>query len=265
MFNIFTALDELGEKIKAPIEQGIQAQYRNTNLQKLIAGIIAIRTKYLIRAFESMITHNINLATAKGDGLDLWGQLIGFRRYVLIDEVSGLHYDLTDDEFRSMLYCVFQKQFIKGDIVSANTLVNSVLGSFADVAVKDTTDMSYQIYVFNKRLPAWLLHCLENRDVLPRPACVGVGIEQEAWSYFGFAPDDSDKDTNPEAYKARKEWFDLNIGNFESTIFKDIATYDGWQVRQDWFKAHIGNFDNSIWDKYGEDNLMFGFAPERDY
>lgn len=265
MLDIDSALKTLGEGLRANIEKGIQSQYRGTNIEKLVLGILEIRSKYLIKAFESLIKDNISLATAKGDGLDLWGQLIGFRRYVLIDEISGLFYNLSDDEFRSMLMCVFQKQFINADINSVNEFVNSVLGKFADIAVKDTTDMSYQIYVFSARLPSWLLYCLQNRDVLPRPACVGVGIEQETWSWFGFAPDDYDKESNPTAYQTRKDYFDRYFGNFDNSIFRDIATYDEWQVRQDWFKAHIGNFDNSIWDKYGDDNLMFGFAPERDF
>ena len=246
------------------IAERVQAQYRGTNIQALIKGIIEIKKKYILKALQSMVLHNFSLNTAKGDGLDLWGFLLGFHRYVLIDEVSGLYYNLKDDEFRTILMCLYQKQFINANIASINDFANSVLGSFAEVSVQDTTDMSYQIFTFNKRLPEWLKFCLENKDILPRPACVGLKVSETTYSWFGFAPDDSDKETNPEAYNARVEWFKQNVGNFNTSIFKDITSWEDYQKRIAWFKENIGNFDNSIFEKVGEGEFVFGFAPERE-
>ena len=242
----------------------IQAQYRDTNLSNLIKGIIDIQKKYVLNAFKSLVLYNLSLNSAKGDGLDLWGLLLGFHRYVLIDEISGLYYNLSDSEYRTILMCIYQKSFINANIDSVNTFANSILSSFAEVTVQDTTDMSYQIFTFNKRLPEWLKFCLENKDVLPRPACVGLKISETTYSWFGFAPDDSYKETNPDAYNARVEWFKTNIGNFDTAIFRDITSYEDYQKRLKWFKEHIGNFDNSIFENIDSGELIFGFAPERE-
>lgn len=264
MFNLYESLNELAAKVKAPITKGIQSQYRNTNIQKLIEGIIAIRSKYIINAYESMLMHNFNLTSAKGDGLDLWGQILNFYRYMRMDSLGGIDVTLEDDQFRRLLFLLFQKQFIKGDIQSANDFVDSILGGFADVTIKDSHDMSYMFYIFNERIPNWLYYCLKEKDILPRPACVGVSVEHEVWAWFGFAPDDSDKETNPEKYQTRVAWFENKMGNFDGSVWRDYSTIDEWKERQEWFARYMGNFDNSIFDKSGVDSLAFGFAPERE-
>ena len=86
MNNIENALKAQGEGFDKIIAQ-IQAQYRGTNIEKLLQGIIDIQKKYILGAMQSLVLHNFSLNTAKGDGLDLWGFLLGFHRYVLIDEV----------------------------------------------------------------------------------------------------------------------------------------------------------------------------------
>ena len=263
MSKIDEALTQEAQRFDS-VAQQIQAQYKGTNLEMLIKGIIDIQKKYIFKAFQSLILDNLSLNTAKGDGLDLWGFLLGFHRYVLIDEVSGLYYNLKDDEFRTILMCLYQKSFINANIESINTFANSVLGSFAEVSVQDTTDMSYQIFTFNKRLPEWLKFCLENKDILPRPACVGLKISETTYSWFMFHPSDHDKDTDPEAYNARVAWFNENVGNFDNSIFRDITSWEDYQKRLAWFKEHIGNFDNSIFENIDSGELIFGFKPERE-
>lgn len=258
-------------EVKAKQEQSydsivsqVQAQYRDSNIKTLLQGIADIKKKYILKALQSMILDNFSLNTAKGDGLDLWGFLLGLNRYILIDEVSGLAYKMQDDEFRTILMCLYQKSFINANIESVNDFANSVLGDFAEVAVADSTDMKYQIFTFNKRLPNWLTFCLQNKDILPRPACVGVKVQESVYNWFGFAPDDYDALTAPETYNARVEWFKNHIGNFDNSIFKDITSYEDYLKRVEWFKANIGNFDNSIFEKIDSGEFVFGFAPERE-
>lgn len=54
----------------------IQSQYRDTNIHKLIQGIADIKKKYLGKGLESLRNDNLNITTAKEDGLDIWGNLI---------------------------------------------------------------------------------------------------------------------------------------------------------------------------------------------
>ena len=60
----------------------IQAQYKGSNVAKLIEGIIEIKKKGVLRAYQSLIDDCLNLSTAKGDALDLWGYILGINRYV---------------------------------------------------------------------------------------------------------------------------------------------------------------------------------------
>ena len=60
-------------KALSEIKEQIQAQYRNTNIQELISGIIEIKRKYIYMAIQSLLNDNLSISTAKGVGLDLWG------------------------------------------------------------------------------------------------------------------------------------------------------------------------------------------------
>ena len=60
----------------------IQAQYRGSNVAELIKGIIEIKKKGVLRAYKSLIDDCLNLSTAKGDALDLWGYILGINRFV---------------------------------------------------------------------------------------------------------------------------------------------------------------------------------------
>ena len=241
----------------------IQAQYRDSNIKTLLQGIVDIKKKYILKALQSMILDNFSLNTAKGDGLDLWGFLLGFHRYVLIDEVSKLHYILGDDEFRTILMCIYQKSFINANIEAVQNFANSVFADISAVYVKDEQSMHYNL-VFEKNLPNWLSFCLANRDILPRPAGVGIGTKIAAYLFFGFAPDDSDQTSAPETYAARLAWFKENVGNFDNAIFRDITSYEDYKKRLAWFKQNYGNFDNSIFEKIDSGEFVFGFAPSRE-
>ena len=60
----------------------IQDQYRNTNIETLINGIIEIREKHRVKALQALRDDVMNLQTAKGDALDLWGRLLKFSRFI---------------------------------------------------------------------------------------------------------------------------------------------------------------------------------------
>ena len=205
---------EKGDLLKSQIIEGIQAQYRNTNLEKLIYGIIELRTKNIIRAYESLIRDNISLSTAKGDGLDLWGVILGLSRHILLEDNSI--YELTDDEMRTLLITLYQKQYINLNINSVNSFAKEVFANYGNVKIGDTNDMSYIIYEFTETLPDWLRFLLLNKDILPRPAGVGIKIQDSKTAYrvFGFQASAHDKTSNPARYEARVAWFNENIGGF---------------------------------------------------
>ena len=218
-------MNAIYEKAMGEFERGFLAQYRGTNIQKLFLELAKIKYKYTIKPLESLLKDNCNLSTANGTGLDLWGLILGFSRYVFIDLVNEepSYYTLTDKQFKQMLMIIQQKQFQNGSLRNVNKFVYDILGEYAELKVLDSQNMEYIIYQFQGILPTWLKWTLASTDILPRPAGVGVKVIEEVVSsdshFIGFAPDESDKATNPTAYDERVAWFEKNIGNFNNTQF----------------------------------------------
>lgn len=219
---------ETEAKINDFLKSGIQAQYRDSNVNALIQKINEIHNKYCQRALKSLILDNISLSTAKGTGLDLWGVILSLSRYVLIEIKSEVatYYLIEDDDYRNLLMVLYQKQFINTDLPSINHFTQQILGKYGDIRVKDTYDMTYIIYEFNSEIPNWLKWSLNEKDILPRPAGVGVKINDASSNIrvFGFAPSEHDKESAPAAYEARKAYFESNVGAFNETIFSSMES-----------------------------------------
>lgn len=216
----------------------VQAQYRDGNIKELIQGIANIKKKYIENALLSLKNDNLSITTAKQDGLDLWGQLLHFYRYIPTDPSTddGIQYfnfnnknfrrlqflnpnkpnygRLTDEAFRRILVLLYQGMFIVNTIPNLNKFVNQFFDGFDKIVVRDTLDMSFVVYVFegSNPMPIWLKWILSNYDILPRPAGVGSAyIETSGYKRFGFAPEGT-----------TDEWYFKHIGAFEKTNFGEI-------------------------------------------
>ena len=216
----------------------IQAQYRDGNIKELIQGIVDIRNKFLENAFLSLKNDNLDITTAKQDGLDMCGNLLGFYRYIPTDtsDDDGIQYfnfnnknfrrlqflnpnqpnysRLSDDIFRRFLVLIYQNMFVRNTIPNVREFINQFFDEFDKIAIIDNHNMSIK-YVFlgNTTMPIWLKWILNNYDILPRPA--GVDLEwfdATGFKKFGFAPDDT-----------TDEWYFKNIGNFDNSNFIPIG------------------------------------------
>lgn len=215
----------------------IQAQYRDTNVHQLIQGIADIKKKYLGKGLESLRNDNLNITTAKEDGLDMWGNLINFYRYIPSESNEGdinyfnfndknfnrLQFEnpnnpsygrLADYVFRRFLVLIYQAMYQVNTIPNMNVFINEFFPDFEKIEVRDTFDMSFQVYVFfnDGAFPAWLKWVLSQYDILPRPAGVGSSyIDRAPLRRFGFAPEGT---TDPYYFK--------NIGAFNRSNFADL-------------------------------------------
>lgn len=215
----------------------VQAQYRDTNIKVLIEGIADIKKRYLGKGLESLQNDNLSIATAKEDGLNMWGFLLHFSRYIPTDPSSNdINYfnfnnknfrrlqfvnpnnpsygTLTDDIFRKMLLLIYQQMFVVNTIPNINNFINDFFDGFDKIEVRDTLDMSYQVYVFynDGNFPVWLKWILDNYDILPRPAGVGAKyIDRQRLRRFGFAPEGT-----------TDQWYFTNIGNFYNSNFAPL-------------------------------------------
>lgn len=225
-------INEFKEKIYKEYDkilEEIQAQYINTNIKELLKGIIEIKKKYFLNAYFSLIKHNLSLSTAKGDSLDLWGVLLGTNRYIPGEPV-GKDYNyfsfndktffqlifnnpnkpeysaLNDESFREMLLFLLQKFYIKPSIKDVNKFLDNFFQKYGGINIRDSKNMDFVVYYFNKNIPSWLDWFLKNGDILPRPAGVGSNFDIVDWGYFGF-------ETEDEEYNI-KNVRNFNNGNF---------------------------------------------------
>ncbi len=178
----------------------IQAQYRGSNVAELIKGIIEIKKKGVLRAYQSLIDDCLNLSTAKGDALDLWGYILGVNRYVARDatEADGkynwwsfndknfkeliflqvrdhLYHRLDDDAFRNLLLLFLQRQYIFPSLADAQNLIDDYLSDkYGEISIFDTQKMGMEVEFSYKDYPVWMRWYILLKDIIPRPAGVKV-------------------------------------------------------------------------------------------
>lgn len=284
----------LNKELLEEVISDIQAQYRDTNIEELIKGIINIQIKYIFNAYKSLVNDNLSLKTAKEGGLDLWGQLLHISRYLPSDDTTAKGYTyfnfnrknfnsgllfynknnpdyiaLADEYYRQVLLIMLQNMNVFPSIPQVNVFALDAFSNYGQVYVKDSTDMSYQVYVFNTQLPDWLKFMFSNYDILPRPAGVGVKVEERILRRFGFG---ADKPYKPQEYK----FWNFNDKNFNAIYYdennnygdnyrsnesfgKDI-TQEVYNRRQNILKNIVSGFYNSTFYAIDKEIIM----PEND-
>ena len=190
----------------------IQAQYKGSNVAKLIEGIIEIKKKGVLRAYKSLIDDCLNLSTAKGDALDLWGYILGINRYVPRDATKAdgdynwwcfnqenfkeliflqvrdhLYHRLEDDDFRNLLLLFLQRQYIFASPPEAQSLIDDYIGDkYGELNIWDTQKMSMQAEFSFNDYPEWMRWYILLKDIIPRPAGVKVDIIDLEGDRYGF-------------------------------------------------------------------------------
>ena len=191
----------------------IQNQYDGTNIAELLNGIVDIRTRYIAQAIHQF-KRAIDLRTASGDVLEMWGRLLNFSRYIpTTQENANLFYNfnfynknfvkikfqdksdiaysaLSDDAYRLVLQLLWSSKNIQANIYEVSQLASEIFD--VEVIVGDSMNMSYVTYYFRDEIPQWLSYILENYDILPSPACVGSKYVSAVFKLFGFKTNDND-------------------------------------------------------------------------
>lgn len=215
----------------------VQAQYRDGNIKELIQGISDIKKKFIQNAILSLSNDNLSITSAKGDGLDMWGNLLKFYRHIPDDTGSSgdVNYfnfgdknfvnlqflnpnapnysTLPDNLYRRFLVLIYQQMFIINTIPNVNEFINSFFSEYDNIVVRDTRDMSFIVYIFGgtNPMPTWLKWVLTNYDILPRPAGVGATFQEYTKGLrFGFIPEGN-----------TDEWYWDNVGGFNGANFAE--------------------------------------------
>lgn len=181
----------------------IQAQYKGSNVTKLIEGIIEIKKKGVLRAYKSLIDDCLNLSTARGDALDLWGYILGINRFVPRDSNQDakenfkqwnfnksnfkhliflqvrdqLYHRLADDDFRNLLLLFLQRQYIFASPREAQSLIDDYISKkYGELNILDTQKMSMQAEFSFNDYPEWMRWYILLKDIIPRPAGVKIDM-----------------------------------------------------------------------------------------
>lgn len=190
-------------------------QYKNTTTERLADGLCGVVDSALINPVGEFQQSLFDIKTANTTGLDMWGRLLGFPRYVDNGELGVLALD--DDQYRIVLQIVYMNLTIQPTIPNINyTLQNIFSGLDTEAYVVDEMDMSLITYVFRTRVPAWLLNIFDKYEILPRPMGVGYLVREDVVLYFGFDGQDRGGDDNKVSNFARSIWRDESEGDTES-------------------------------------------------
>ena len=76
----------------------------------------------------------------------------------------------------------------RGTIPETNQFMDYLFRNEGTVFVQDLYDMTYAVYIFDFAPTSQTLFVLQQYDLLPRPAGVGVQLQIVTRSAFGFAP-----------------------------------------------------------------------------
>ena len=190
----------------------IQNQYVGTNIAELLNGIVEIRTRYIAQAIY-LFKRAIDLRTATGDVLEMWGRLLNFSRYIpttqenahlfnnfdfynksfiklKFQDKSDIAYSaLSDEAYKLVLQLLWSSRNIQANIYEISQLATEIFE--VEVIVGDSMNMSYVTYYFRDEIPQWLSYILENYQILPRPACVGSRYISAIYKLFGFKTNDN--------------------------------------------------------------------------
>lgn len=206
----FANLDFINELI-------VYDQYNNTNLKKLIEGRAKIKNDLTRAAFLSIIDNVFYLESAVGDALDAWGKILGFSRYVQLDdpletltnkdpnftefvEVSKVLKQgrLEDDAYRTILLLLSQTQNVSPAITVISPMLSEVLKT--RVTISDGLDMKFITYYFRDEMPSWLECVINTYDVLPRPAGMSTKYISAIYRLLHFVTNDAAWNENIAAF-----------------------------------------------------------------
>ena len=148
-----------------------------------------------------------NLKTATQFGCDVWALILGVPLQSIAPEESKInwgfgHYRknfthgnftalgsniaLSLEQRRIVLQIAYYKTFLRCTVPEINQMLADVLGNYGGAYILDGNDMSYTVYVLNFQPTDELLYVLQNFDILPRPAGVGLKVIVSTRPVYGF-------------------------------------------------------------------------------
>lgn len=162
--------------------------------------------------WESWVRDVFDLRTANDFGCAVWAIILGVPLALIVPPNAGPQWGfgpstnhrqnfnhgnfgissagvgLSLEQKRILLQLRYFKLVSRCTVPEMNRRLKELLGQYGSVYVLDANDMSYTTYVFGFQPNSALQFVLENFDVLPRPAAVGIRFIVSTRPSFGFGP-----------------------------------------------------------------------------
>lgn len=189
------------------VSKTVMSQYANSPriLSMIDALGDALDLSQLNRDFYDMV---VNLRTAEGYGLDIWGRIVGVSREVNITDPEGKYFGfsdgfypfnehpfssggqnadtwaLTDHAYRDLIFLKAISNIVYATAPNINALLRYAFRGSSYFLLHNNMTASY---VFEFFLSPFERHIVYNTDILPRPCGVEINyIEQDPSQTFGF-------------------------------------------------------------------------------
>lgn len=164
----------------------LQKQYGYTNVSDLMIKRATVWDNYLGDVSERFITEILDYNTCIPEALDfIWGRMLKVTR--TFAGADGENFTLTDDQFLEIIKIRAFGTIWDGSVYKMNRFLQDLFKNRGTAYVQDSLDMKYEIFVFDFMLEPWEEYLFLYKDILPRPAGVGIAIYNLfADSTFGF-------------------------------------------------------------------------------
>lgn len=164
----------------------LQKQYGYTNVSDLMIKRATVWDNYLGDVSERFITEILDYNTCIPEALDfIWGRMLKVTR--TFASADGENFSLSDDQFREIIKIRAFGTIWNGSVYKMNRFLQDLFKDRGTAYVQDSLDMKYEIFVFDFALEPWEEYLFLYKDILPRPAGVGIAIYNLFTdSTFGF-------------------------------------------------------------------------------
>lgn len=159
--------------------------------------------------WTNWIQNVFDLATADDFGLSVWSIILNQPIYITngpaplgkptwglgafrknfnngnFSSNNGYTYRFPTEQARIILQLRYFQLVSSGTVPETNRMLQYVFRNYGDVYLQDRLDMT-QRYVFQFKIPSWLILALNNFDLLPRPAGVRSSYYDATIARFGF-------------------------------------------------------------------------------
>jgi hypothetical protein len=180
------------------------------NIQKLVASKQAWYEENQSNFWKRWVRDVFDIRTANDFGLSVWSIILGCRTVTDIPPTNKANFGfgpynknfnngnfgqigtkskyLNTEQKRILLRLRYFQMISRCTVPEINAMLKSLFQDVGQVYISDINSMEYIVYVFSFVPSQDIRFVIDNFDILPRPAAVGVRTIINVRPVFGFGP-----------------------------------------------------------------------------